>query len=347
MTTVPQAAPGPDSDCLTAAKQQAVHWLIRLNAGDLSEQETQAFADWLSQDYRHSEALAAVEQVFQDMTTVATLETRAAPALSIPRDAPGAELVAFGRHRLGGWSNTIFAVKRLAIAAALLLAVSAVSPLGSRWLDSCRSDYRTATGEQREIELVDGSRLLMNTDTAVSVDADATVRRLKLYRGQARFWVAADRNRPFEVQAGDLTVRALGTIFEVYVSQSGETRILVQEHAVAVSAGASDRREVGEGQQLDYRPGQALAAAEPADLDQATAWQQGQLTINDRPLAELIADLERYRSGRILLAGADLAKLRVTGVFPLSEPDRILSAVRTILHLRQTDLGPWLTILHR
>lgn len=82
------------------------------------------------------------------------------------------------------------------------------------------------------------------------------------------------------------------------------------------------------------------------DLAQSSAWQQRRLFISDRPLSEFIAELSRYRIGRIFLADAQLKNLHVTGVFSLDKPDEVLARVRKILSLQETRLGPWWVVLH-
>ena len=241
----------------------------------------------------------------------------------------------------------------LALAAAWLFAVILVIPQQSHLLDNYLSDYHTETGELREIQLADGSRLLLNTNTAVSVDFKDSIRQITLHHGQAGFTVAKDAQRPFEVVSGGLIVRALGTVFEVYNPDSGEISVTVQEHAVAarVQPGAEATTDssvnIQQGQQLRYRPGGALQQPEPVDLNQAAAWQQHRLFINDRPLSELIAELDRYRVGRIFLSDEKLKNLRVTGVFSVDKPDDVLTSVRKVLALEETRLGPWWVLLHR
>lgn len=333
---------------LSSAQQQAIHWLVRLNAGDLNEAETLAFADWLSQDYRHSLALAEAEDVFNDMTAVANRAVTAAerPMLFSKQadqnqHPPTATTRAnrIRRHRLT-W--------RFGIAAVLAFAMVTLPPHPVRLIQNLLSDYHTATGELRDITLSDGSRLLLNTDTAISVDYSGERRRIRLYHGQAKFTVAADRQRPFEVMSNDLTERALGTVFEVYNMDTDGIRVTVQEHAVTVRAAAdpAEPRTLSQGEQVLYRSGKTLPTAQPVDLELAGAWQQQRLLINDQPLAELIAELQRYRRGGILLSSAELKNQRITGVFPLNNPEQIVESIRKILALKQTRIGPW-TILHR
>ncbi len=122
----------------------------------------------------------------------------------------------------------------------------------------------------------------------------------------------------------------------------------VQQHAVAARFQTDDHSvNVKAGQRLRYRPGGILPQPESIELKQATAWQQHRLFINDRPLAEFISELDRYRLGRIFLSDQALKNLHVTGVFSLDNPDDVLNSVRNVLNLKLTRLGPWWVLLHR
>lgn len=347
---------------LPELKQQAIDWLVRLRSDDLSDVEMYAFADWLSQDHAHSEAFAEAENLFNDMVKAAKR-----PASSVetqtesyePRIKALANPVNNHQHLTHRPSSKRFrrwGAASLALAAAWLFAVILVIPQQSHLLDNYLSDYHTETGELREIQLTDGSRLLLNTNTAVSVDYKESIRQITLHHGQASFTVAGDAQRPFEVVSDGLIVRALGTVFEVYNPDSSEISVTVQEHAVAarVQAGTKTTADlhlasvtVQQGQRLRYRSGGTLQQPEPVELNQTTAWQQHRLFINDRPLSELIAELDRYRVGRIFLSDEKLKNLRVTGVFSLDNPDDVLNSVRKVLALEETRLGPWWVLLHR
>jgi transmembrane sensor len=330
--------------------KEANRWLVRLRGDSLSEAETHAFADWLSQDALHAEAFAKAEELFNDMVIVSQLHrtTTLSPANT---DSKHSKSQSLSRH-----NNRRWLALPLALAAAWLFAVGLVLPNQAHLLDAYLSDYHTKTGEFRDIQLTDGSRLLLNTNTAVSVDYQASKRQITLHHGQVRFTVAKDAQRPFEVTADGLNVRALGTFFEVYRKASDSITVTVQEHAVAAqiqedsqkaTEGTPTQVEVKAGQQLTYNADGMLHQPTDVDLNQASAWQQHRLFINDRPLGELIAELERYRAGRIFLADTQLKNLRVTGVFTLNNPDEVLTRMRKILGLQETRLGSWWVLLHR
>lgn len=117
--------------------------------------------------------------------------------------------------------------------------------------------------------------------------------------------------------------------------------------ALTSADGQPTQVKVQEGQRLRYNGNGKLNKPEPVDSLKTGAWQQRRLFINDRPLAELIAELDRYRVGRIFLSDAQLKNLHVTGMFSLADPDAALDKVRKILALQETRLGPWWILLHR
>jgi len=326
-------------------QQQAINWLVRLRADDFSEAEMMAFAEWLAKDHAHSEAFAAAESLFSELVLAANSPMPDAQPLADLQDngavIPGLHHRRSVAKRYRGWLATA-----VAIAAVWLFVVMLVMPQQAPWLDNYLSDYHTETGELRAVQLADGSQVLLNTNSAVSVDFNASVRQVTLHYGQARFTVAKDTQRPFQVRSDNLIVKALGTVFEVY-QHPGEVSVTVQEHAVLASVQAEASVPVQQGQQLNYRSGGPLTKPETVELNQTSAWQQQRLFINDRPLGELLDELGRYRVGRVFLSDEKLKNLRVTGVFSLDKPDEVLSSVVNALNLQETRLGPWWVLLHR
>lgn len=340
--------PAPsDKSAHTSLLDQAIAWLVCLRDDSLSDAELEAFADWLNRDPLHAEAFTEAENLFRDMVVAGNLSREAEAQQPASRQIAPAPFRAAKIKPAKPKPRRPWFAAGFAMAALCLLAIGLIVPHQARLLSDYLSDYRTQTGEIREIQLSDGSRLLMNTNSAVSVAFTAEARQIVLHHGQVRFTVAKDSRRPFEVVADDLTVRALGTVFEVYKTAVEHTEVTVQEHAVAVrTADRESEVTVAQGQGVSYEPGQPLTHPRVVSVEQS-AWQQHRLVINDRPLAELISELERYRFGRIFLADAALKNLRVTGVFSLDTPDEALSSVRKALALQETRIGPWWVLLHR
>ena len=337
--------------------QQAIEWLVLLQSGELSEAETHAFADWLSQDIEHIEAFSKAEDLLND-SVIAAQSPRG--ITKTPASKPDQNVIPINpaQHRRSSASVRGFRwlAIPLSLAAAWLFAVLLILPEQLQLLDNIASDYHTSTRELRDIQLADGSHLLLNTNTAVSVDYSDSLRHITLHHGQAQFTVAKDTDRPFEVGAGELAIRALGTIFEVYQPDSAELSIIVKEHAVSArlqnralkTQDTQDSQvEIKEGQRLRYTFAGPLTTPEEINLAQASAWQQRRLFMNNRPLAELISELNRYRIGRIFISDPEINNLRITGAFSLENPDETLAKLSNVLALQETRVGSWWVLLHR
>ena len=345
----------PDSAHLPKAMQEAIEWLVLLRSGEIEETDTHAFAEWLSQDAAHAQAFAKAEDLLNDAAVAAqsskvvtqdsNVVFRNRSNLTSELDKPSPRLPMLSHYR---WLSL-----PMSLAVIWLVAVVLFLPAQSHWLGDFFSDYRTRTGELRNIQLSDGSRVLLDTNTAISVNYDHALRQITLHHGQAQFIVAKDSQRPFQVASGDLTIRALGTIFEIYHPGSGEQTVTVREHAVTATLNDKSAQsqampvEVKTGQRLSYDDQSHTMHTEIVNLAQAGAWRQSKLFINDRPLTVLVDQLNRYRTGRIYIADPELKKLRITGAFSLAHPDDTLDKVSKALGLQETQFGPWWVVLHR
>lgn len=209
------------------------------------------------------------------------------------------------------------------------------------------ADERTGIGERRSVTTPDGSRI--DLDTSTSLDIADGGRRITLHAGQVFVTVAADPRRPFVLRSGDGDVRALGTAFDVR-RDADATRIVVTESMVDVAhpdaSGATRFVTLRAGQEVAYASGAGLGQVVPADLRSRTAWRQGQLRFDERPLGEVFDELGRYRRGAVVFLDADLRGLAVTGVFATGDTEAMLDAVALLLPVKLIRL-PWLTIVQR
>ncbi len=207
-----------------------------------------------------------------------------------------------------------------AIAASLVLALAGYG--GWQQAPALLADYHTSTGERRTVTLEDGSRVTLNSASAFSVKYSGERRLVSLREGEALFEPAQDP-RPFVVDSGAERVQGSGAVFSV--------RRQGQAASVVVARG-------------EARVGERLLAASP-DAQAQTAWQRGKLIFNGRPLREVIAELERYQHGRILISDNQLGALPVSGVFDLDDPHGLLRTLEQRYGLKVTYL-PWLAVLY-
>ncbi|MGQ0591985.1 MAG: FecR family protein [Gammaproteobacteria bacterium] len=326
--------PTHPSDIPKHLSDEAIAWVVRVHSDRCTERDRAHLAAWRALGAAHEQAYLEASRLWQDMGTALCGDRGAA----VPVET-GARPPAQRRGLLqAGW----------ALAASLAaIAVPHHFHYTDRWL----SDYHTATGEQALVRLADGSTALLNTDTALSLAGDKETRRLRLHHGQALFTVAPDRARPFEVEAAGGRIRALGTVFEVY-ENAGQVEITVHQHAVRVHLGLEAGEvfpaiAVSAGERLRYDSAGRTQAPEKIDVREHSAWQRRKLLFKDRPLAEVIGEVNRYRRGRIVIANPHLHDLRVTGLFPTGDPEAVLKLIRETLPVQTTRIAAWLVFLHQ
>ena len=234
-----------------------------------------------------------------------------------------------------------------ALAVSLLLLVG-LGVWNERIYDRWRADYATAVGEMRSVTLSDGSRVQLNTDTALAVRFSDDRRRIDLYRGEAFFTVARSSDRPFQVDAGGGTALAVGTAFNVRAVDETVT-VAVWNGRVEISL-EPGRESFGEAVTIDaglearYGPGGEIETRN-ADLATAADWRQGRLIFADRPLRSVVAELDRYRPGVIVFLNSAIAEARFTGSLSLHDTDQALAAIESALPVEVRRITRWLTVL--
>lgn len=315
--------------------EQAGYWLALLDSPVADDDRRKAFENWLDdpENRKAWQKLQAFETRLHqiDAEQITRLQNRIA---QLTHTAPNSVVIP---HTPIKRTRRTWAI---AMAACVLLAVSANVARQAGYF----ADYRTLAGEQRHITLEDGSQVLLNTATALSVDYTGQDRKLTLYKGEAHFEVVADAGRPFTVSAPDAQVTALGTVFDVKRAEAA-TIVTVFEHAVRiVFADGAKIERLNTGEQAIYR--QAEININPTvNLKLAGAWQNHRLVFANRTLGEVVNELNRYRSGVILITDKHLAAHEVTGAFDSRDTDAILQTIEKSLPITEHRLANRLVLL--
>jgi transmembrane sensor len=186
-------------------------------------------------------------------------------------------------------------------------AVWQVSPYGFR-----PGVSKTGIGEQRTLELSDHTRVALDSSTRIRTTMTADARTVEITQGQAQFFVAHEVARPFKVIAGGHTIVALGTVFTVEYD-AHFVRVDMMEGRVAVVA--PDAIELTAGEEARFSPDGRATVTPKADIEAATAWRGGKVIFRAERLGEAIQRLNRYSRVQLQIDDAELADLRVSGVF--------------------------------
>lgn len=264
-----------------------------------------------------------------------------------------------------------------ATAAAIAFALVGGGWLGwerwTHWQQSPRFEqaYATQRGQQLAVTLPDagtrGSTLHLDTATQVDVRLYRDRREVRLDEGQALFAVHADAQRPFHVQAGALRITVLGTRFSVRHTRTGldagRTVVSVEEgrvHVTRIGPTETDRelpegRGAGLGTAVELTAGQRVTADEGGALGPVAEvtpaaiapWRDGRISFEQMPLAQAIAEFERYGCTGLVVRDPAVAALPVGGSYSLRQFRRFHEVLPQVLPVRLLPHGEWTEVVAR
>ena len=317
----------------------AAFWLVRLASHACTPEDRGAFEAWRRADPAHQDAYDRMSRGagFVDRH-VADPELQALAETVRRETAPP-------WHRRSLWRGTIAAcIVLLAAPSLFFMLPDASEPEPVLAAAAPFERYETAIGERSTVTLADASILTLNTDSRVDVDYSARERRIVLLRGQALFEVQRDTERPFIVEAGDQRIMALGTAFDVRLDAIEGVQVTLLEGRVAIdpvdaALGPDAVDEDGVRPAIvELQPGeQFLSSAAEEDRVRTTAvadvtsWRSGRLVFRERPLAEAIAEMNRYSAQKLTLDNDErLHAMTVSGVFNTGRVSNFVTTLETM-----------------
>ena len=329
-----------------AVHEAAAGWFMALRAGEITADDP-AYRAWIDADSTHAEAMIAVQDIWGALD-----EHAGAPEMmAARRDALSRSTrAAAARWRLGDSGNrgplwaAAAAALVLVVAAPLWFAAQTGSDDAGVETAAPLLAFETDIAETRVVTLADNSRVSLDAATRLTVDYSADARWIELVRGQAHFDVATDPTRPFTVRAGDQTVVATGTAFNVEIVE-GDVVVTLIEGEVVVTAASTEATpsatpaaptELEPEAARVLRPGQQLIASgetqqaevfSDTNLHKTTAWRRGDVMFEDDPLSIAVARMNRYSRIELRVVGEELDVLRVSGVFDAGDTDAFVEAI--------------------
>jgi transmembrane sensor len=303
-------------------EQRAAAWLVRREQPDWTDADQAGLTTWLAEDPAHKAAFWRLEHGWH-------LAGR------------------LGSQRLGEppFRARIPSTRAwMALAACLLVAVAIAFTVRAIVREPSTAAVRiaTAVGSQRRVILADGSRLVVNTDSALRAAVDRSDRTVWLDRGEAYFEVAHDARHPFVIRAGDHRVTVLGTRFSVR-REDNAVRVTVLEGRVRVEDAKVDGGTaaiVAAGDVAVARGGSLLVAARsPAVVEEALSWRTGILTFDRTTLADAAAEFNRYNRVHLTITDDRAARLRVGGSFEATNVAAFARLLRSAFGLQVSTRG--------
>lgn len=296
-------AEAPQPSISDRALAEAAGWMVRLHGPERTEVVESGWRDWFRAHPDHASAWEVVSDTWTK-----------SHAIPVGLVHPPVRV-----RRRNVIRRRLFAIA--VISAAAMMVVATI-------LFSGRNVVTTVIGEQRTLNLQDGTRIELNTSTRLIVRYDKSTRLVELKSGEAYFSVAHEY-RPFVVIAGDRKVIAVGTSFTVRREKSADAMtVTLIEGRVAVAPTSApdvlpkqslnDITVLNAGERIRIRP-HAAAAVDSPSIDRLTGWMRGQLIFDHTPLREAVQELNRYSATRLNVDPAVSDTVRVSGTFRVSD----------------------------
>jgi transmembrane sensor len=318
-TVIIQANSPHSPDLPEAVRAEAAVWLARLHSEQRTASTERAFRAWFTADPMHAAAFERITNTWE-----------AARGVSQAVDSWQAETASRAQATR---------IRRKTVAAALALIVLVVT--GSWILQSAlrfskAQVVETSLGERRSLVLPDGTRLVLNTDSRVTLRFDEAARRLTLNKGQAHFNVATAPARPFIVEAGGRQIVATGTVFDVRWTNAKLSVVLFEGHvSVSPVSGARENPDAGivilePGQRAQFENTGTIVRSVKR-LDREDAWIGGRAVFDNTRLGDAVAEMNRYTRKRIEISDSSVAEWRISGTFSTDDVDAFARSLVDLL----------------
>jgi transmembrane sensor len=319
------------------AREQAEVWHARLMAPDCSKREQEAFEQWRAQS-GHAEAFAATERLLAGVDALAGSDPRMEFLMQRARRRPAASARKPRHWRI--W----------AAAACVALVVALGLRFGPALLNGPAPVQYATEGQVKTITLEDGSNIRLDVASRIAVSLGKKRRSVELLEGRAVFDVAHDAARPFVVQAGDGSITDVGTRFQVQ-REGDDVVVTLAKGIVEVSRqdgqGGDQETRLRPGEQVRWSGKNAGWTLRPVDTEAALSWTRGRLIFRGTPLANVVAEVNRYSTRKLVLADPSLADLSVHGNFLAGDAGAVVTALKAVLPVRVDETGREIRLYRR
>lgn len=322
----------------SAITAEASAWFIEFRAGDVTGDARVQFIEWLRRSPEHIQAYLEVSGAWAELPAadptgrfdVGAMITRARGEADVVELATGAPLAPLSEPFAAAPARRPWGAGRRALLATTAFALLALVTV-RYWSNLLSDSYSTGIGEQRTLQLADGSTVELNAKSSIQVHLTEQQRDVVLLDGQALFRVAKDKQRPFVVHIGDEQVRAVGTEFDVYRKPVATVVTVVEGRVEAYDQsdiGAAVPVLLSAGEQLTVMPhtNPKPTAADPAV---ATAWVQKRLMFEETPLGEVAEEFNRYNRRPLSIDDRELRTVKISGVYSSTDPASLINFLRS------------------
>jgi len=352
---------------------EAKDWLLKIKSGPMTPRQQGKFQTWLKKSPTHQAELDLMTAIWDGSDVL-----KDEPSVIMERNRwQASEQLRVTRKKSLRDSILFPGLKPIALAASFFLVILGVLMMRSE--TASITTHRTETGEQLTVYLSDGSSVHLDAETIIENSYASNLRHIRLKQGRAHFSVFHDSARPFVVMADDVSVRAVGTQFNVHKEIKGKIRVAVTEGSVevkqkpdiiaqtetispAVSSEASsaddETRRMNQAKKSKSAPKIITAGQEivvdktkqdirisQVNIQKANDWQTGRLRFHQKPLAEVVDEINRYMEIKIVIGDPKIADIPVSLNFNVNHRKTFVKALENTLPIATTTNTKGQTVL--
>lgn len=207
--------------------------------------------------------------------------------------------------------------------------------------------YETLRGEKKIVELPDGSKVHLNSQTNISYPSDFSVggRRVNL-SGEAFFQVKRDTERPFIVFSGDVATTVLGTSFNISAFSENDTYVTVESGKVKVTNQLDDAELILlKGEQVIYDRNTGNITKMSVDTGPHTSWRNGVLYFDGVTFGKAIDEMERWYNVTIKCSSPTLLDRNIRGIYKNETLSEVLEDMQFMLELQHEFVNDSLIVI--
>ncbi|MDT8398226.1 MAG: FecR family protein [Pseudomonadales bacterium] len=334
-------------------REKAALWIAKLDGSPLTESDAEELRAWLSEDIRHRNILLQLASTFDDTDVLTDLSELFPLQKDIRKDT---------RQRRNWFGNLSMPVAAMA-SGLIVLTISVYFLFDINQSTSAKNHkstglvYQTAIGEQQSHTLVDGSVILLNTNSRIEVDFTTSARAVRLLFGEVNFDVAKNSAMPFVVYTNMGSIRAVGTTFSVRIFEEqvdvtvteGRVKVLeleepaLQKKSVSVATIPAneeimslDAGQIGQFSKKSHTSKNITSS----EITQMLSWQRGVLVFEGEMLSEAVKEISRYTDKEIIITDEELSRTRVGGYFKSNDIDATLKTLEDNFNIEVDRVTP-------
>lgn len=327
---------------------EEISWAVRLDGQRLSAEEFARFKAWHDQSQSHTEKFSKVAALWRDLDMLSDVPML---PLEVARRS--------WRQTLSRLISPVMIRRQFAVMTAMIIFAAMTVMFLNQGQDKFIPVIHTsAIGARKTIDLADGSRVILNTGSQIEVLYTPERRIVRLMRGEAYFTVAHNKSRPFEVYAGTNIVRAVGTAFAVELRPELVEVTVTQGQVQLATLGSNDGPDgtmheiplalVRSGQNAEISDRiKSITSIDQKEIDRRLAWKTGGLIFRGEALEDVIREVSRYTTTKIIISDPAIRKIKIGGYFKTSETDAMLQALETSFGVSVRRVGRNLVYLSR